>query len=68
MEIVDKASNDFKLTKRVILMISFSFKFILLSMYLCIVHYETFEKIYKQRHHESSFYRDETFVIASTSV
>ncbi len=34
MEIVDKASNEFKLTKRIILMISFSFKFLLLSMYL----------------------------------
>jgi hypothetical protein len=34
MEIVDKTSNDLKLTKRIILMISFSFKFLLLSMYL----------------------------------
>ncbi len=52
----DKASNDFKLLKRI-----FFFKFLLLSM--CIL-----KKIYKNRHHESSFYRDETLVFASTSV
>ncbi len=58
MEIANNASNDFKLLKRI-----FFFMFLLLS--IC----KPFEKdLQKPPPWIQFFYRDETFVIASTSV